>query len=127
MINEEGDIEFIVPFPHKGNSLTGFERLLGVISRANKMGYVYGKDFEVGFAFYCGIRDSSPQEFIIYKGSPAAKDKVFKGFMRGLQSQRSTSLTASVGRWKTWMRQPDFPGWGVFKYFDRHQLAHMDY
>jgi hypothetical protein len=126
MVNEDGNIEFIVPY-NPGKALSGSERLLGVISRANKMGYVFGKDFEVGFEFYCGIRESSPSDFVIYKGSRAAKDTVFKGYMRGLSRMRSQSLIDAVKRFKEWRRQPDFPGWNVFHYYEGHQMAHMDY
>ena len=126
MVNEDGNIEFIVPY-NTGKALTGDERLLGVISRANKMGYVFGKDFEVGFEFYCGIRESSPSDFVIYKGSRAANDTVFKGYMRGLNKLRSEGLVEAVKRFNVWRKQPDFPGWKVFHYYEGHQMAHMEY
>jgi len=45
-------LEFVFPNPYSyagQKSLGGIERMLGVISRANQMGYVYGKDFEIVF------------------------------------------------------------------------------
>lgn len=108
------------PYEYPGQkSLNGIERLLGVISRANEMGYVYGKDFEVVFERGDDIECASPSNFVIYKGSRAEKDTVLKSYMRGLSKLRTPALIAAAARWDKWTEEKDFPGYGVFKHFDK--------
>jgi len=119
-MSKREELVFVNPYLYNGQkSLWGMERLVGVISRANQMGYVYGKDFEIGFERGDDINSASPAFFVIYKGSAAEKDSVLKGYMRGLSKFRSAALTAAAAKWEKWTDEKDFPGYSVFKHFDK--------
>ncbi len=120
---------YVYPLPESDTktALNGYERMLGVISRANQMGYVYGKDFEIGFEYYGCISGDSPSNFYVAKDSAALKDKVFTGYMRGLSRMRSKGLVEGVKKWHAWTSSKDFPYYRVFKKFAGHQLAHLTY
>jgi len=127
-VDELGWIVYSVPYPDAiRDALCGYERMLGVISRANKMGYIYGVDFEIGFEYGCSIDGDTPSNFFVKAGSAAAKDKILKGYMRGLRKLRSPDLTAAISKWWDWTRSKDFPHYGIFKKFGGHTVAHMTY
>jgi len=126
--DEFGWIVYSVPYPDAiRNALSGYERMLGVISRANQMGYVYGEDFEIGFEYGCSIDGDTPSNFFVKAGSAAAKDKVLTGYMRGLSKLRSAGLTAAISKWVAWTSSKDFPHYRIFKKFKQHNVCLMSY